>query len=338
MPRASVSIIGGIQPRVLNQDLGQKHHDNGMAARFLLVMPPRVARRWSEKDVDPDVAERLKRTFERLYSLAFDYSASNEPVPRSVPLTAFAKELWIEFYNRNALEQTDADERSAATLAKVEGRTARLALVLEMTEWASADEVKDAPVVIGEKAMERAVRISTWFKREILRVHRVLAADANVAKTDLLLPRLRERFTEWFTARDVRRCQWAGLTTAEETDQFLTRLVKAGALRSRRQKSPKGGRSTVTYRVVASDGVESSTSVDRPGSDAAGTDETAKTAKTATTATTDETVGHHPVPTSGFGSFGSSGSSGSSGSAGGTALPGEGTGARPDQDGGGDAA
>ena len=40
VPRAAVSIVGGIQPQVLRRALGPEHFENGLAARMLLTMPP----------------------------------------------------------------------------------------------------------------------------------------------------------------------------------------------------------------------------------------------------------------------------------------------------------
>jgi hypothetical protein len=53
-----------------------------------------------------------------------------------------------------------------------------------------------------------------------------------------------------FTARDVYRNQWAGLTTASETAEPLSLLEDFGWLRSVAVKSPPlGGRPTVHYIV-----------------------------------------------------------------------------------------
>jgi hypothetical protein len=42
VPRAAVSITGGIQPRVLARMLGKQHFENGLAARFGFAMPPQA--------------------------------------------------------------------------------------------------------------------------------------------------------------------------------------------------------------------------------------------------------------------------------------------------------
>jgi len=44
VPRAAVSIIGGIQPGTMAKYVGQEHRDNGLLARLLLAMPPRRAK------------------------------------------------------------------------------------------------------------------------------------------------------------------------------------------------------------------------------------------------------------------------------------------------------
>lgn len=53
VPRAAVSICGGIQPAILQRVLASEHRESGLAARFLLAFPPCQAKQWTEQGVDP---------------------------------------------------------------------------------------------------------------------------------------------------------------------------------------------------------------------------------------------------------------------------------------------
>ena len=48
VPRAAVSIIGGIQPGVLRSAIGREHQEDGLCARLLLAMPEPKPIRWTE--------------------------------------------------------------------------------------------------------------------------------------------------------------------------------------------------------------------------------------------------------------------------------------------------
>ena len=52
-----------------------------------------------------------------------------------------------------------------------------------------------------------------------------------------------------FTGRDLRRKEWAGLVTPEETTPALERLEDLHWLRREAVRHPEGGRSTVRYHV-----------------------------------------------------------------------------------------
>jgi hypothetical protein len=48
VPRAAVSLIGGIQPGVLKECLTARRTDAGMAARLLMIHPPEKVQKWSD--------------------------------------------------------------------------------------------------------------------------------------------------------------------------------------------------------------------------------------------------------------------------------------------------
>ena len=55
VPRAFVSITGGIQPKILQRVLGTKHIESGLAARILFTNPPRKRKRLPKAKISPDL-------------------------------------------------------------------------------------------------------------------------------------------------------------------------------------------------------------------------------------------------------------------------------------------
>jgi hypothetical protein len=71
VPRAAVSVTGGIQPGVLTRALTAEFLDAGLAARLLMAWPPRRLKHWSKVEVSPDAEEAYQKTLDRLLQLDF---------------------------------------------------------------------------------------------------------------------------------------------------------------------------------------------------------------------------------------------------------------------------
>lgn len=69
VPRAAVSVCGGIQPGTLRRALTAEYRDCGLAARLLLAYPLRQARRWSEDEIPLAVKHATSKLFSDLLSL-----------------------------------------------------------------------------------------------------------------------------------------------------------------------------------------------------------------------------------------------------------------------------
>lgn len=119
VPRAAVSITGGIQPEVLKCALGREHFEDGLAPRLLLAMPPRKQKRWTETEISPAIEEELARVFGHLYSLDFGTDEQGDACPIDLPLTTAAKRSWIEFYDEHASEQVELTGDLAAAWSKL---------------------------------------------------------------------------------------------------------------------------------------------------------------------------------------------------------------------------
>lgn len=141
VPTAAVSIVGGIQPGVLQRALGPANRENGLAARLLLVMPPRRAKRWSEAGIEPATADAMGVVFERLFGLEHDTGDDGEPAARLTRLSHDAKAAYVDFYNEHAKELADAEGDWAAALSKLEELPLRLGLVIHLVRWAAGEVV-----------------------------------------------------------------------------------------------------------------------------------------------------------------------------------------------------
>ncbi len=201
IPRAAVSICGGIQPDVLRAALGKEHFADGLAARFLLAMPPRQPARWSDAEIPEASGRMLAGVFDRLWELEPEQDGEGRPRPRILALTPEAKRVWTAYFNRHSAEQVELDGDLAAAWSKLRGGAARLALVVHLAEWAAGGNVD--PDRIDQSSVEAGIGLADWFGQEAQRVYALLG-ETEGDREDRELVAWIERKGGRATVRDIR--------------------------------------------------------------------------------------------------------------------------------------
>jgi hypothetical protein len=186
VPRAAVSICGGIQPQVLARTMTADNVDSGLLGRLLLAMPPRRERRWTTEPVDWATAEAVRSIFQALYAL---------PTPADGPtvldLDADALDVFKAFWHEHekALGASSGAER--AMLAKMEAGVLRLALVAHVVRQAAAlthgalgpADGGSVPDRIDVDSISRGIALGRWFAAEGRRVYQMLLGGRAVDRT-----------------------------------------------------------------------------------------------------------------------------------------------------------
>jgi hypothetical protein len=247
IPRAAVSIAGGIQPGILRRVLRAEHRENGLAARLLLACPPRVNKTWSDATTDSATESAIAAMFERLYGLSMDAGEDGEPMPRTIPLSEDGKAEFVAFYNAHARTQVTLVAEEAAAWSKLEGYAARLALIIHLARQCLADAPNPGPV--DHQSVAAAVALVRWFGDEAIRVYALLAQS----ESDL------DRLIAWIgtrpngvSVRDLVRGPkpWRDDAGRAETD--LMRLVKVGQItQCPVPPGPSGGRPSERFVLNA---------------------------------------------------------------------------------------
>jgi hypothetical protein len=227
VPRAAVSIAGGIQPETLRRALGQEHRDNGLAARLLFAMPPRRAKRWSEADVNPATETAVAAVFDRLFNLTPETGEDGGEQPRLVTLGDGGKRVWVAFYNEHATEQVELSGDEAAAWSKLEGYAARLALVVHLTRWAAGDATLHDPSRVDGVGVKAGVVLARWFGCEARRVYSILGESDEEQEMRRLVEWI-ERKGGTVTVRDLTRGPREYRGDPERASKALGELVEAG--------------------------------------------------------------------------------------------------------------
>ncbi len=248
IPRACVSITGGIQPWTLRRALGSRHIENGLCARFLFAMPPRRPRRFTSADTEPAIEAEFASLLDRLRELRGEQSNEGMEEPVCLKLNRQAHAAWVQFYDRHALEQAELSGPLAAAFSKLEAYAARFALVFHLVRQAVCVPTLTEPALIDVDSIEAGITLADWFGHEARRLNATLGESDEDRETRRLL--------EWIevkggavTTRDLHR-SLRRYSTAEDAESALNELHKAGL--GQWEMSPageKGGRATRRLRV-----------------------------------------------------------------------------------------
>ena len=250
---AAVGVCGGIQPGILRSALGTEHFENGLAARLLLAMPPRRAKKWTEADVDEDLQQQIEAVFEGLLDMKIGSDGFGGLEPVDVPLDYLAQASWIEFYDEHAAEQAEiTDPKLAAAWSKLEGYAARIALVIHCARVAAGDESLKQESHIDEESIERAVMIVRWFGDEIKRIYAVLD-EAEDEQDQRRLLELIEKKGGKITVRQLQRASRHYRESAEVAETALQELADINwGMWETVPAGPDGGKPTRCF-VLAGD-------------------------------------------------------------------------------------
>lgn len=234
VPAAAVSICGCIPPRTYTRALGAEHLDNGLAARFLVAMPPRRRKVWSTDSVGFATVDAMRRLFATLYALT-----PADDGPRVVDLAPDGLAAWRRFYDEHAAEQAAATGAVASMLSKLESYAARLALVVHVCRQAGGEPT--LPDRIDADSVAAGVKLVRWYAAEGRRLYRTLLGTG--ADDSRLVAWIRIHGGR-ASPRDVARGAPGFKGNTTDAEAALKRLVGQGI--ARWEPTPTGGRPSDT--------------------------------------------------------------------------------------------
>lgn len=175
IPNPFISILGGIQPGVLNLFFNGKN--NGFVERWDMVsVLDDFIPEWTDEEIDSDKEVLLERAFSKLFELPEVLDFDGNIVPAEIRFTPEARRMMIDWRNgeRHRLKlMEEQDESYAAAHMKLDIKALRYALILQIIYYAYGESDKDA---VGERAVTAAIKLTDFFKNQIKIAHQ-LAVD-----------------------------------------------------------------------------------------------------------------------------------------------------------------
>ncbi|MBB4089914.1 DUF3987 domain-containing protein [Salinibacter ruber] len=160
----SVSVIGTIQPEVLEDRLDALHFQSGFVARTLLCEPPERPRRFNDHSVTKEAKEEYHNLVGRLYSLVMP-DRDEMTIDKDLSLNGEAREVYSEFFDEcERLKEKLRSGPLRALVSKNQAIGARLSLILQLCEDPDSSE-------IGRDAAIGGTTLARWFRHEAARIY-----------------------------------------------------------------------------------------------------------------------------------------------------------------------
>jgi hypothetical protein len=166
------SVVGGIQPGVLETLSKEENAHNGFYHRFLFVYPqPQEKVDWKINTIPHSV----KQAFNGLFSNILDFRNRERTI---YTLEGSANDLYAAWFNNKNKEYNDSQNDDVkGIIAKYQHYCLRFSLIIQIMH----DGAKRPGVVLKEN-MERAIRLTEYFFRNMDKALKILSPETPLDK------------------------------------------------------------------------------------------------------------------------------------------------------------
>ncbi len=225
---ACLSLLGSTQPgrlaEYIRRAVAGGAGDDGLIQRFGLLVWPDQDPEWREVDRYPNSAARETawKTFERLDRLDPDAIGAERDPFEPLPFLRVDEQAQGDFADwrrevEGALRSADMSPALESHLAKYRKLVPALALINHLADGGAGR--------ISQTALARALALAEYLETHARRAFGAGAA-AETAVAKLILARIRKGdLSDGFSARDIRRKEWSGLTDNDQIKAGLNLLA-----------------------------------------------------------------------------------------------------------------
>jgi hypothetical protein len=243
-----ISIVGAIQPGVLDSILLKSHRDgggnDGFMERFQLAVSPNLSKSWKyiDREFDPAIEERVKRVID---SLVFIHEVIEEPISLrfSMEAQSFFKE-WCESLVNRVRGKSNTDDASVNHLGKYTSLMPSLSLIFHVCDLVDkGEDIENSKV--GLESAKRAARWCDILEQHAAKIYSS-AANVEVSGAYSLLERIKSgEVRNGFPVRSIYRKGWQHLSNKQAVYKALDILETVNIARVKKEKGPKGASSPV---------------------------------------------------------------------------------------------
>ncbi len=163
-----ISVLGGIQPGILDSFYTEENKDNGFIDRMLLCFPDLIVENYNENELDYRIlnwfSDYVVNFYDTIKLKVLDFNNDSEIEPIIAKFSPDAKIEWKRIFN-SLTEQQNSDEENEymkSMLPKQKSYIPRFALLINTLNWYNDQSGNDLSVV-SVSAMLSAEKLSKYF-------------------------------------------------------------------------------------------------------------------------------------------------------------------------------
>ena len=193
IPDACCSILGGIQPGVVDAMGKDENQYNGFYHRFLFVYPePWTKVEWKQIFVPESVQDSFYYLFESLYKLRSEdqmyYFLSDK-----------ANEIYKEWFDgKNKYYDKSDNDNVKGIIAKYQDYCLRFSLIIQVVT-----DGNKRSTIVTHLSMERAIRLTEYFLGNINKILKILSPESPADKLDPKWKAIYDELPENFTTKTI---------------------------------------------------------------------------------------------------------------------------------------
>jgi hypothetical protein len=164
-----VSVLGGIQPSILNAFYTEDNKDNGFMDRMLLSYPSLEIENWNDNEMNYDTIQwyydSIISFYETIKHKVVEYDDDGDIKPKIAVIGSDAKKEWIRLFNEyTSIQNSDEEnEYMKSMLPKQKSYLPRFALLINAFDSFFDIECKSNALVISKESIIKAEKLSKYF-------------------------------------------------------------------------------------------------------------------------------------------------------------------------------
>jgi hypothetical protein len=164
-----ISVLGGIQPSILNSFYTEENKDNGFVDRMLLSFPALEVERYNPNELSYDTIEWYTNTIQAFYEYVqaklVDVDEAGEVLPRRAKLSSEAKIEWERIFNKitDAQNSDEENEYMKSMLPKQKTYVARFSLLVHSMSCYVKNRPPEEFLLISKESILKAEKLSDYF-------------------------------------------------------------------------------------------------------------------------------------------------------------------------------
>lgn len=201
-----VSVLGGIQPSILNSFYTDDNKDNGFMDRMLLSYPDLEIEKWNDKEMDYDTIQWYQDSiiafYETVKHKVVQFDSDGDIAPKTAIIPKESKTEWIRVFNEYTDIQNSDEENEymKSMLPKQKSYLPRFALLLNTLDSFFDDTHTADAMKISKESILKAEKVSKYFIAMAKKI-KVNSIETHEIKTIITTNKLKsnkEKFTELY--------------------------------------------------------------------------------------------------------------------------------------------